>query len=1580
MKKIYLFLTLMFFSLGVGNAWGATITIDGSASGITTTDGNQTITVDGITFKGKFKQYSTTALWFTSSSGYIYNTTSLGTINSITINYKSGGSASSKQYFTSGNSAITSYQSGTPQITTSTGGASGTHSSFSGGFFNISISNKNLQATSIVIDYTPAGGGETPDPEPDPTQYTIKWHTAKGVTTDVTLNEGATITKPATDPTMTGYEFMGWTASCDVTSDGSDFTALTDFGTADSDKDFYAVFAVATTTGGGESTPTEVTDLLDRELTGATSTSYVTWSDKTATSSAVYAGQSAGGNESIQLRTTNSNSGIVSTTSGGKATKISVEWNSNTSSGRTIDIYGKNSAYTQATDLYNSTNQGTKLGSIKYGTSTELAISGDYEYIGIRSNSGALYLTSVSITWASEGTGGGTTTYSDYITTCASGIEYVELGDDFKWSATEAEVTIDATDNVFPTLTNTHNVPVTYSSSDDTFASIAADGTVTLKKEGTVTITAKYEGGVSAGTDKEYKAKTVDYTLTVKPAPLEPIAGGVIDILDNAWTELTNSDYKTVDAKTAANTGHSNAQYTAQCAGGNSSIQLRSNNSNSGIVSTVSGGLVKRVEIEWNDATSADRTLNIYGSNTPYTNPTDLYDTNKDGDKLGTIVKGTSTHLEISEDYRYIGLRSASGAMYLTNVTITWLPINSKVTIDGAIQNGSVSVSGATDLNAVAAGTELTLSNTPATNYKLAAYDVYKTDNATTKVTVTDGKFIMPEFDVTISATFEQLKELDKIEVNTTNVKTTFWQGETFNHEGLTVTAHFDDADDEDVTDKVTVNGSTATSGTQTVTVSYKEGATTETATYNITVKAIPNTKETAYTVADAFDIIDKLTTANGVFIKGIVSQVDEYLSNYKSITYWISDDGTTNKQLQAYSGKGLESADFTDINGISVDDQVIICGDLKKHTDGTYEFNYNNYLVEHTKTTKADPELSYTTTEYNVNLGDAFTAPTLNNPHTLAVTYSSNNEDVATVGTDGAVTIKAAGTVTITASFAGNDDYVAGEASYTINITDPNVSEATFVAGTDKSDTKSISKNGITVEFSDGSFSRDDNYRCYAGKSMTISYADGNITKIVIECTANDGAEYGPGQFTTETATYSYSGKVGTWTGEANSVTFTNIKQVRMTAITVYYKQDKRANSELAWSEETVNLTVGEIFTAPTFNNPNDLTGITFTSDNETLATVTNAGVVTLKSGVTGKATITAKFDGNSNYKDATVTCTITVNPKTETVVILAQYNGQWYALKNVEETAGKVLAALPVNYVGGKLYNVEEANKATIEWQRAAVTDGIIFKNGENYISGTAGSTDLKLSTTECAWTLDGTTYKLGNRTFIYRAQANGFKNYNATTSPGTDDYSNLPVVTAPVYGTGTITKMENLTPQMYGTICLENNVVGYEGITFYKVAGKEDNKVIFDEVTELVAGMPYIYIADSETATIVKGNETAAEAGYHNSLQGTFTQIDPAESNILTGNYILYNNVIKKCGKNCGLKDHKAYFIASELEGLSAPQAQMPGRRRVSLNTTGENAATGIGDVVVPTEQATKVIINGQLIIIRNGEKFNAQGQKL
>ena len=156
-----------------------------------------------------------------------------------------------------------------------------------------------------------------------------------------------------------------------------------------------------------------VVDVLNLALTGAEGTTYSSWSGKTSKSSAVYAGQSAGGNNSIQLRSSNSNSGIVTTQSGGKVKKISIDWNSNTAATRELWVYGSNTAYTNPTELYNASTDGDKLAEIPFGT-LEFVIEGDYEYIGLRSGSGAMYLNSIEITWVVEEEEPATETWSSF--------------------------------------------------------------------------------------------------------------------------------------------------------------------------------------------------------------------------------------------------------------------------------------------------------------------------------------------------------------------------------------------------------------------------------------------------------------------------------------------------------------------------------------------------------------------------------------------------------------------------------------------------------------------------------------------------------------------------------------------------------------------------------------------------------------------------------------------------------------------------------------------------------------------------------------------------------------------------------------------------------------------------------------------------------------------------------------------------------------------------------------------------------------------------------------------------------------
>lgn len=147
-----------------------------------------------------------------------------------------------------------------------------------------------------------------------------------------------------------------------------------------------------------------ITDKLVATKFAATSSTYANFTGVKFTSTAEYAGNSAkDSNGNIQLRSSNSNSGIVTTASGGKVKAIKLKFASNTSAtgNRQIDVYGKTTAYTQATDLYNNSTSGTALGSLVCSGTDEMTlnISGDYTFVGLRSKSGALYVEYIEVIW-----------------------------------------------------------------------------------------------------------------------------------------------------------------------------------------------------------------------------------------------------------------------------------------------------------------------------------------------------------------------------------------------------------------------------------------------------------------------------------------------------------------------------------------------------------------------------------------------------------------------------------------------------------------------------------------------------------------------------------------------------------------------------------------------------------------------------------------------------------------------------------------------------------------------------------------------------------------------------------------------------------------------------------------------------------------------------------------------------------------------------------------------------------------------------------------------------------------------------
>jgi hypothetical protein len=114
------------------------------------------------------------------------------------------------------------------------------------------------------------------------------------------------------------------------------------------------------------------------------------------------------------------------------------------------------------------------------------------------------------------------------------------------------------------------------------------------------------------------------------------------------------------------------------------------------------------------------------------------------------------------------------------------------------------------------------------------------------------------------------------------------------------------------------------------------------------------------------------------------------------------------------------------------------------------------------------------------------------------------------------------------------------------------------------------VTKDGVTLNVTSGllgTYNSELHYRIYKNQTLTVTSTVGNIAKVEFTCTANDAEKYGPGCFTVD-GEYTYSGAVGTWTGDAASVTFAaSANQVRATQIVV----------TLAGTTDVENVVVGQ-------------------------------------------------------------------------------------------------------------------------------------------------------------------------------------------------------------------------------------------------------------------------------------------------------------------------------------------------------------------------------------------------------------------
>ena len=154
----------------------------------------------------------------------------------------------------------------------------------------------------------------------------------------------------------------------------------------------------------------------------------------------------------------------------------------------------------------------------------------------------------------------------------------------------------------------------------------------------------------------------------------------------------------------------------------------------------------------------------------------------------------------------------------------------------------------------------------------------------------------------------------------------------------------------------------------------------------------------------------------------------------------------------------------------------------------GTWEIkNFSAYAL------KAYPELAYGDGNIVINAtvdDEEIEAPELTNPHNLEVYYTSSNEDVAMVdeNTGEVLLMGVAG-----AAFDGDDNYEAGEASYTIKVTDPSASKVYYTKVTSTSD---VAEGQYLIVYEDALIAFDGGLATLdaVGNTIEVDIEDGQI------------------------------------------------------------------------------------------------------------------------------------------------------------------------------------------------------------------------------------------------------------------------------------------------------------------------------------------------------------------------------------------------------------------------------------------------------------------------------------------------------
>lgn len=870
-----------------------------------------------------------------------------------------------------------------------------------------------------------------------------------------------------------------------------------------------------------------VTDELTATTLNVSTKSYQKFATKILSSGASYDGAAfidSNNPKGIQIRSKVDKglyTGIITSASGGTIKSITINFNSNNSNA--LGIYGKNTAYTTADDLFGSA-AGELIKSVP-NSKTAVTITPDkaYKFIGFKSNKGTIYIDKITIVWEKAATTPATTTTfganSDKTFTFTNG----KL-EGFTAPTATATKSDDNTD-----LSNL----IEYTSSDADIVAVdskTGELTFTNTKFGKAAITATLP-------------KTDTYQTSTDSYFVENKDNHIVTSLSFNGTDITLTEGKT-DA------GADFTGYTA----------TEANNIDGTITYAASGDAVATV----NETTGAV-TINAttYGTTTitatftpadptQYSGSTATYQiTNKKAVDLSEIVfdvsedkvSGTS---KLTLTKSIVKINTSSGALgkytdyrfYKDSKTTFSLTDPTRVITSIKFVGGSAYGNFTTDKPNYDKTTGTWTGYEESVKFTAES----KVDDVTQIIVTTAEKKPTPALSFAEATVTKELKE----EIIGVQALT---KPEDLDASAITYTSS--DKETAEVSDGMIYmykTGEATITATSAATDKYAAG----TASYKLIIS--DSRKDAALAVKEnpvkvklgdgMYDLASNITCDNGL--------------NSETFKYTSSDDSYT------ITGNSIQISKI----GTTTITAKFGGNDSYKPAEISYTFE-----VEDPRTTDAD--FKFAAESYNADLAEATdgiitfnAANVLQNPHSLNVTYtiSPKDENVEIDASTSYIMISKRGIYTITATGDANDTYKETTAKCTLKVFDSTKQDETFtfIAGlhkgtqTGNSKEDQIVQDVVTIHGTNAAFAAitgtEYTYRLYQNSSTTISTKVGKITKIEFIGSNNSLSNYSLKKLTSMTDNnYTCTDhNYGVWEGSAKEVEFKASAQVRAIQIIV--------------------------------------------------------------------------------------------------------------------------------------------------------------------------------------------------------------------------------------------------------------------------------------------------------------------------------------------------------------------------------------------------------------------------------------------